>query len=483
MCRVLTFLLFLSFSESQMPKNFGSSSSRSPRDGGRTNTSKSKPKSKPKSQVKSKPKSKVTPKSQGRNEFVAKKTVYKDGRSDSRTDKAISSEARENRSKKPERKPFVPKPVETAPRRKSVSRPLRSERTERTNKTEGTERSVRTERTDRPVRTERTDRVPRTAMHQKPERTERTERTERIGRTERTERPERLQRPDRPERRPERPGSKDFYVWGRRTVEAFLTDLHGSKDTDAKQLVLHLIVDKAGKVPVQLKPVVESTQSLGIKIVLHKSQEDEKWPLQSDEPLNHQRVCLRIPRLPTASIYDALALVKKAQNENNKGIIGVVLDQIQDPRNFGAILRSAAFFGAQFVIYGQDRQAEVSPLVLKTSAGGAFALKLIPVVNLSRALVQLKDAGGWIVGTTLSKDAVDINTVPLDRPYIIIMGNEGKGVRPEVARQCDYLTKISGGTRSVDSLNVSVATGVVLSHFAAVPPEPEEGTESVSEED
>lgn len=261
------------------------------------------------------------------------------------------------------------------------------------------------------------------------------------------------------------PPKREFYVWGRRTVEAYLSDLQTSENIEATSLTLHLIGDKAGKVPAQLKPSVDNAKSLGIKIQLHTSQEDETWPLDSDEPLNHQRVCLRVPSIPTKSVFDAVARVKDASSANLRGCVGIVLDQIQDPRNFGAILRSAAFFGVKFVAFAQDRQADLSPLVLKTSAGGAFSVDLVPVVNVSRTLTQLKDAGAWIVGTAL-KESQPLSAVPIDRPYIVVLGNEAKGLRPEVARQCDYLARIPGGALTVDSLNVSVAAGVVLSHFA-----------------
>lgn len=265
------------------------------------------------------------------------------------------------------------------------------------------------------------------------------------------------------------PVNRDFYIWGRRPVEAFLADLHskGANESLAAKYGLHIIIDKNGKAPAQLKVIVESAQTLGLKIKLHKSQtQEDEWPLGEEEILNHQRVCLKTPAFPTHDISEALAIVRSEKANDTRGCIGVVIDSIQDPRNFGAILRSAAFFGSKFVIFAQDRQAEVTPLVIRTSAGGAFALKLVPVVNISRALSQLKDAGAWIATTSVNAKAIAPRELPMDRPYAVVFGNEGKGVRPEVAKHADFTLRIPGGTSTVDSLNVSVAAGVVLSHIA-----------------
>jgi 23S rRNA (guanosine2251-2'-O)-methyltransferase len=199
-----------------------------------------------------------------------------------------------------------------------------------------------------------------------------------------------------------------------------------------------------------------------LKITLCKSQDDEEWPLNSEEQLNHQRVCLRVPSIPTVSIHDVAQSLPDMIAETPHGCLGLVLDQVQDPRNFGAILRTAAFFGVKFVVFGEDRQAEITPLVVKTSSGGAFSVQLVPTVNINRALEMLKKSGVWIVGSSLQASARH-DELPLDRHYVLVVGNESKGMRQEVARHCDYLVKIPGGVAAVDSLNVGVATGVLLS--------------------
>ena len=255
---------------------------------------------------------------------------------------------------------------------------------------------------------------------------------------------------------------KELFIWGKRTVESFFANLHTKENVTASKYALHIIVDKLNKAPAQLKPIVESAKTLGVAIFSHNSAEGS-WPLGESSDLNHQRVCLKIPEYPVSNLTDVISLLKTKVENSEYGCTGLVLDQIQDPRNFGAILRSAAFFGVNFVIYATDRQSDITGLVLKASAGGAFNLMLVPVVNLNRSLTQLKEAGAWIVGTTLDEKSVTFKQLPVDRNWVLVLGNEEKGLRSEVAKNCDYLVKIPGNMNNmVDSLNVSVAAGVCM---------------------
>lgn len=266
----------------------------------------------------------------------------------------------------------------------------------------------------------------------------------------------------------EKPQPKPLFVWGRHVVESFLNRLTENKEQLTSQkfkfknpYYLHVIVDKSGKVPGQLAHIHESAKLLGIKTITHKS--EQSWPLGDvQESIVHQRVCLQVPEYPTEDISLACDIVKTQNQDQNYGCAGIILDQIQDPRNFGAIIRSAAFFGVKFVIYAQNRQADISPLVLKASAGGAFNVHLIPVVNLNRAIENLKEADAWILGTANSEDATPVHQLPKDRVWVTVFGHEGTGMRAEIKKNCDYTTKIDGGTQTLDSLNVSVAAGIVL---------------------
>ena len=142
----------------------------------------------------------------------------------------------------------------------------------------------------------------------------------------------------------------------------------------------------------------------------------------------------------------------------------LVLDGVQDPHNLGACLRSADAAGVTAVIAPRDRAAGLTPVARKVAAGAAETVPFIPVVNLARALRDLKERGVWLVGTDDTADKA-LFDADLTGPVALVMGSEGEGLRRLTRECCDQLVSIPmAGT--VESLNVSVATGVVL--FEAV---------------
>ena len=142
----------------------------------------------------------------------------------------------------------------------------------------------------------------------------------------------------------------------------------------------------------------------------------------------------------------------------------VVLDGIEDPHNVGAILRSVDAAGAHGVVRQERHAASLDGVVAKASAGALSSVRIATVVNIARAVEELKAAGVWTVG--LAGDARDrYDQVDLTLPTAIVLGAEGSGLRRLVRDRCDVLASIPMGG-SVDSLNVSVAAGVML--FEAV---------------
>jgi 23S rRNA (guanosine2251-2'-O)-methyltransferase len=139
----------------------------------------------------------------------------------------------------------------------------------------------------------------------------------------------------------------------------------------------------------------------------------------------------------------------------------MVLDGVQDPHNFGAIARSSLVFGADAVVVPKDRAAPVTPVVVKASAGATEHLPIARVTNLSRALEQMKEAGLWSVAAVSATDAPPPWKVDLRGPIALVMGTEGKGLRPLVERTCDLRARIPM-LGQVASLNVSVAAGILL---------------------
>jgi 23S rRNA (guanosine2251-2'-O)-methyltransferase len=143
-----------------------------------------------------------------------------------------------------------------------------------------------------------------------------------------------------------------------------------------------------------------------------------------------------------------------------EGALLVALDQVQDPRNLGAVCRSAEFAGAAGVVFPERRAAEVTAVTCKASAGAVEYLDIASVRNLADWLAEAKQAGFWIWGAAADGSQAPWNT-DLTGPTILVLGSEGKGLRPRVAAACDGLVALPRVGRTA-SLNVSAATAALL---------------------
>lgn len=147
-----------------------------------------------------------------------------------------------------------------------------------------------------------------------------------------------------------------------------------------------------------------------------------------------------------------------------RGFLGVALDGVTDPHNLGAIVRSAAAFGAAAVIVPTRGTAPLNDAAVRASAGAVAYLPVVRVVNLARAIRALGEAGIW--SWAAAPDAPQsLYTVDLREPSLLVLGAEGPGLRPNVARACDGSVSLPMGG-AVASLNVSVFAGVALSEAA-----------------
>jgi 23S rRNA (guanosine2251-2'-O)-methyltransferase len=138
----------------------------------------------------------------------------------------------------------------------------------------------------------------------------------------------------------------------------------------------------------------------------------------------------------------------------------LVLDGVQDPHNLGACLRTADAAGVRAVIVPKDRAVGITPVVSKVAAGAAETVPLVTVPNLARSLKDMRDAGIWTIGTSGDAERT-LYEESLSGPLVLVMGAEGEGIRRLTAEQCDYLVKLPM-LGQVESLNVSVATGICL---------------------
>lgn len=138
----------------------------------------------------------------------------------------------------------------------------------------------------------------------------------------------------------------------------------------------------------------------------------------------------------------------------------VILDHIEDPHNFGAIIRTCEAAGVDAIIVPKDRQVPITSTVMKTSVGTVDNMKIVQVSNLVNTIEKLKVAGFWVVGTAL-EDSVDYREIDYSSKIVLVIGNEGKGISQLVRKKCDFIAKIPMyGT--TNSLNASVASGIMI---------------------
>ncbi len=143
----------------------------------------------------------------------------------------------------------------------------------------------------------------------------------------------------------------------------------------------------------------------------------------------------------------------------------IVLGELTDPHNVGAIIRSAAAFGISAVLIPEHRQAPINGTVIKVSAGTAFSVPLVMVGNINNALRDLKDAGCWVYGLDMDGDA-PLPTEDFRRPSVFVVGNEGKGIREKTAALCDSILTIPIHSRA-ESLNAAAAAATVMYAWSA----------------
>ena len=195
----------------------------------------------------------------------------------------------------------------------------------------------------------------------------------------------------------------------------------------------------------------DELKALGVR-VMQASHERLNGMVSRDIP--HQGIVAMADSLEVAMTFDDL------MNDIRPDTLLLILDGITDPRNFGACLRSADAAGVQAVIIPKDRSASVTPAAAKAAAGASETVPVVTVTNLAAAIVELRDAGVTVVGAAgeATKTIYDFDQTGA---FAWVMGAEGPGLRQLTRKRCDDLAKIPL-TGSVESLNVSVATGICL---------------------
>lgn len=174
----------------------------------------------------------------------------------------------------------------------------------------------------------------------------------------------------------------------------------------------------------------------------------------------HQGIGLQVPAYHYADVED---LIDRVTASGEDGLI-VCLDNITDPRNLGAVIRSVAAFGGHGVVIPERRSASVTAVAWRTSAGTAARLPVAKATNLTRTLKRFQEAGYQVVGLDAGGEHT-LDTYDGTGPTVIVVGSEGKGMSRLVRETCDTIMSIPT-VEWVESLNASVAAGVVLGEFA-----------------
>jgi 23S rRNA (guanosine2251-2'-O)-methyltransferase len=202
----------------------------------------------------------------------------------------------------------------------------------------------------------------------------------------------------------------------------------------------------------RLLEIESLARGLGIKVI--------KCPLSELDRLSGQQKHQGVIAGFKGSNVAAESQLDSILNEIEDSPLILVLDGIQDPHNLGACLRTADAAGVQLVVICKDRSAGITPVVRRAASGAAETLNVIQATNLARVLRTLKKRGIWLAGT--SDGAADsLYATDLTGPLALVMGSEGSGLRRLTSELCDYLVRIPMAGQ-VESLNVSVATGVCL---------------------
>ncbi len=238
--------------------------------------------------------------------------------------------------------------------------------------------------------------------------------------------------------------AKNIVIYGLHAVQAYLDR--------QPEGVLEVFLLKS-RDDERLNRLVQALRPLGLALQWReRAQLDE---LAGDS--HHQGVVARVREVPPGDEHALADFLDALQAPP----FLLLLDNVTDPHNLGACLRSADAAGVQAVITPRDKSASITPVVRKVACGAAEVLPFFQVTNLARCMVMLKERGIWLLGTALEEGAQSLYDASLTGPLGIVMGAEGSGMRRLTREHCDSLVYIPMAG-SVESLNVSVATGVTL---------------------
>lgn len=234
-------------------------------------------------------------------------------------------------------------------------------------------------------------------------------------------------------------------VYGKHSVRAVFL----ARPESIKRLVMR---EGAAK---YLNEFIEMAAKIGINAELMRSGEFlREGGLQEDD--KHQGIFLVAEKLRLFDEYDIPILAE------SRAVL--ILDQVSNPQNLGNIIRTAAFFDLDAIIYPKDRAADITPTVNRVAVGGIEFVRLFRVTNLARSIEQLKLHGFWIYGFD-QRGSKTLAQTQFDEKSAFVIGAEGEGIRHRTKSLCDELVRIPGGREGVESLNAAIAASIVMAEM------------------
>ena len=235
-----------------------------------------------------------------------------------------------------------------------------------------------------------------------------------------------------------------------------VTGIHAVKENLKEgRAIVELFVARE-RSTVRLKEILDLAHAKGIPVRLR----DRTYLDNLSSGLPHQGI---VGVLSTYQYTDLGELTRICLSESDGGLL-LVADHITDIGNLGSLIRTAEFFGVQGLILPRDRAASVTDAAQRISTGGAAYLPVARVVNIARALRELNELGFWIIGAA-GESKANIYEFDWRGNVILVLGSEDKGLSRVVKKECHQLISIPG-LGHLDSLNVAVAAGVILSEIA-----------------
>lgn len=219
-----------------------------------------------------------------------------------------------------------------------------------------------------------------------------------------------------------------------------------------QQTGLEKIIAVSGKIGPSLRELIAIARQKKIPTEFHNRQ----YLDQLTGSTHHQGIAGLCHSFSYSDLDDLLA---NNDHHLNNGLV-IILDSVMDPQNLGAIIRTSYCLGANGLIIPVDRAAAVTSGAIKASAGSAGQLPIARVTNLSQTIDYLKEKNFWVFGAD-ARGGSDLPAMDFNCNVTLVLGGEAKGIRPLIKKKCDFLLSVAL-LRNFDSLNVSVAAGIIL---------------------